>query len=109
MSETSLVSGAVGHFEGGFLRAEPLGRGGDERPGMDCFVTCVPRNDVLFAGAVIRGTTEQGECRSHARMAMIEPLCWDLNEEKVHSSPSFLTLFIFETQYFSPEKGLFCA
>jgi len=36
-----------------------------------------------------RGTTEQGEYRSHARMAMIEPISWDLIEEKVQPSPTY--------------------
>lgn len=39
-------------------------------------------------GVRTRGTTEQGEYRSHARMAMIEPISWDLIEEKVQPSPS---------------------
>ena len=39
--------------------------------------------------AAMRGTTAQGEYRSHARMAMIEPSSWDLNEVKVQSSPFF--------------------
>jgi hypothetical protein len=36
-----------------------------------------------------RGTTEKGEYRSHARMTMIEPNSWGLNEVKDQSSPSF--------------------
>ena len=48
----------------GGLRAGPLGVGGAES----------------------RGTTALGEYRSHARMAMIEPNSWDLNEVKVQYS-----------------------
>lgn len=42
------------------------------------------------AKAATRGTTVQGEYRSHARMAMIEPNSWDLSEVKVQSSPFFV-------------------
>ncbi len=44
-----------------------------------------------LAVAKARGTTAQGEYRSHARMAMIEPNSWDLNKVKVHPSPTIIT------------------
>ena len=39
------------------------------------------------ATAAIRGTTEKGECRSHACMTMSEPNSWDLNVVKVQPPP----------------------
>ena len=40
--------------------------------------------------AAIRGTTEKGECRSHACMTMSEPNSWDLNVVKVLPSPFYV-------------------
>ena len=61
-------------FDFGVLGAVPLGEG-------------VESNEVRT-----RGTTVQGEYRSHARMAMIEPNSWDLSEVKVQSSPFYRPL-----------------
>ncbi len=41
----------------------------------------------MYDKAAIRGTTDRLN-HSHARMAMIEPISWDLNEEKVQPSPT---------------------
>ncbi len=49
-----------------------------------------------------RGTTEQGEYRSQARMAMIEPISWDLIEEKVQPSPSYTERFNMKRAFFAP-------
>ena len=76
-------------------------------------------------GVRTRGTTGQGEYRSHARMAMIEPISWDLIEEKVQPSPlpfldpstsarcafaqddTLRALFHYETCFFCPDLGAF--
>ena len=42
------------------------------------------------AAAAIRGTTEKGECRSHACMTMSVPNSWDLNVVKVQPSPFYM-------------------
>ena len=56
--------------------------------------------------AAMRGTTEQGEYRSHARMAMIEPIRWDLNEENVQPSPTGYCLFLKHGEIFAPTGSI---
>ena len=62
----------------------------------------VPAEGVESDGVRTRGTTEQGEYRSHARMAMIEPISWDLIEEKVQPSPSYTERFNMKRAFFAP-------
>ena len=54
------------------------------------------------------GATEKGEYRSHARMTMIEPNSWGLNEVKDQSSPFFLIKSFYQKIGIqTPENGVY--